>query len=323
MIRSRVPLNFPWALGTKKTKASRMFGGNKLVMFPGKNGETKVIDDTCPHRGAMLSKGKVVGDCIQCPYHGWLFNGDGRLIHVPTSNIVPKKSDVMSYPVEELYDFVWSVPEDSLVSPPLYPTMEGEGWHMVTGSHEVKGNWIDWVANATDISHINYVHDFADENNGSVDQMTVENSTDRTKCTAWVRPKAAHLFTRHMQVERSPIVSEFIYPNTTIIHIKLKEPYEFVTYTTLTPVNKTTTRITWCFAHNINLGDPMMMRMLNEHFQWQMKKTISEDEAIISEIPEDFNFKVNVSCDKFQTTVLNRLHGMLVDNEENLFYILK
>ena len=323
MIRSRVPLNFPWALGTKKTKASRMFGDKKVVLFPNKNGDTNVIDDTCPHRGAKLSKGKVVDGCIQCPYHGWLFDGDGRLTHVPTTKEVPKKSSVMSYPVEELYDFVWSVPENTLVSPPIYPLMEEDGWHTVTGSHEVKGNWIDWVANSTDISHINYVHDFADENNGSVEHMAVENMVDRTKCMAWVRPKAAHPFARHMQIKKSPIVSEFIYPNTTIIHIKLKEPYEFVTYTTLTPVDKTTTRMTWCFAHNINLGDPMMMRMLNEHFHWQMKKTISEDEAIISDIPEDFNFRVNVSCDKYQTVVLDRLHSMLVDNEENLFYILE
>lgn len=323
MFRSRVPVKFPWALGTKSTKASRLFGDKKVVLFPGNDGRTKVIDDICPHRGAKLSRGKITDGCIQCPYHGWVFNGDGRLIHIPTSKSIPKKSNAISYPTEELYDFVWNVPEDALVSPPIYPLIEEKGWHTITGSHEVQGNWIDWVANATDISHINYVHDFADEKNGSVEQMSIENTPDRTKCTAWVKPKAAHPFTRHMQVERSPIVSEFIYPNTTIIHVKLKEPYEFVTYTTLTPINKNTTRMTWCFAHNINLGDPTMMRILNDHFRWQMKKTISEDEVIISDIPDNFKFNVNVNCDKFQINVLDRLNNMMIDNEENLFYILE
>ena len=322
MIRSRVPLGFPWALGTKKTKGSRMLCGKKVAIFPDQNGVTRVVDDTCPHRGASLSSGKVVGGCIQCPYHGWTFNGGGKLVDIPTSSMAPKESNIVSYPVEELYDFVWSVPDGTWVSPPIYPPIVDDGWHTVTGSREVKGNWIDWVANSTDISHINYVHDFADENNGAVEHMSVENTVAHTKCTAWVTPKAAHPLTRHMQIKKSPIVSEFIYPNTTIIHIKLKEPYEFVTYTTLTPINRTTTRITWCFAHNINLGTPMMLNMLNEHFRWQVEKTISEDEAIISDIPEDFDFRVNVPCDKYQTAVLDRLHSMLIDNEENMFYIL-
>jgi hypothetical protein len=53
-----------------------------------------------------------------------------------------------------------------------------------------------------------------------------------------------------------------------------------------------------------------------------MKKTISEDEAIISEIPRDFPFKVNVPCDKFQMTVIDNLTKLVLDNEENLFTLL-
>jgi hypothetical protein len=131
-----------------------------------------------------------------------------------------------------------------------------------------------------------------------------------------VRPKAASVLTKHIQVKRSPIKVEFVYPNTTIIHIKLKKPYEFITYTTITPITRVTSRITWIFAYNVNLP------MVDTHFSKQMKKTISEDEAIISEIPMNFPFNVNVPCDKFQMTVLDNLTKLVLDNEENLFTLL-
>jgi phenylpropionate dioxygenase-like ring-hydroxylating dioxygenase large terminal subunit len=286
-------------------------------MFKDAKGNVRAIEDVCPHRGARLSKGTVKGGCIECPYHGWRFDGDGKVVSIPTTNKIPSKSDVKSYNIEELYDFVWNVPVESPVSPPLLHLLNDPKWHRVSGSEEVKGNWIDWISNSTDISHINYVHEFGNENNGTIDEMIIDDTNPgKTICTAYVRPKAASVLTQHMQVKKSPIKVEFVYPNTTIIHIKLKKPYEFVTYTTITPLTKNTSRITWCFAYNIN------MSLLQNHFSYQMKKTISEDEAIISEIPRDFPFKVNVPCDKFQMTVIDNLTKLVLDNEENLFTLL-
>jgi phenylpropionate dioxygenase-like ring-hydroxylating dioxygenase large terminal subunit len=316
MLRSRVPTNFPWALGTKESKTSRLFDGRRLAMFKDSKGRVRAVEDVCPHRGARLSNGTVKSGCIECPYHGWRFDGDGTLVSVPTTYNLPEKGDVKSYNIEELYDFVWNVPPESPVSPPMLYLLNDPKWQRVSGSEEVKGNWIDWIANSTDISHINYVHDFGNENNGTIDEMIIDDQPGKTVCTAYVRPKASSVLTQPIQVKKSPIKVEFVYPNTTIIHIKLKKPYEFVTYTTITPITKDASRITWCFAYKMNLS------FFHNHFSNQMKKTISEDEAIISEIPRDFPFKVNVPCDKFQTTVLDNLHKYVLDNEENLFTLL-
>jgi phenylpropionate dioxygenase-like ring-hydroxylating dioxygenase large terminal subunit len=315
MLRSRVPINFPWALGTKDSRTARLFDGRRLAMFKDSKGKMTAIDDVCPHRGAKLSSGTTRDGCIECPYHGWKFDGDGRLVSVPTTKKIPKNSDVKKYQLEELYDFVWNVPTESKVSPPIYTLLDDPKWNRVSGSEEVIGNWIDWVANSTDISHINYVHDFGNEKNGTVDEVTVEEYPDRAVCTAYVRPKAATLFTAPIQVKRSLIKVEFVYPNTTIIHIKLKKPYEFVTYTTITPLDRNTSRMTWTFAHTLP-------KFFNEHFGEQMKKTILEDEDIISEIPDNFPFRVNVPCDKLQMVVMDRLNQMVMDNEENLFTLL-
>lgn len=310
----RVPLRYPWALGTKQTKETKVFGCRKMALFKNRTGKINAVDEVCPHRGAKLSRGKNINGCIQCPYHGWEFDENGTLVKVPTTNHIPNVS-INSYETEDIYDIVWMVPPDSIVSPPIYTQITSKGWHRVSGSREVKGNWIDWIANSTDISHINYVHEFADEQNGTIDNMEIEEYKNRTLCTASVRPKASHLFTKYFQVKNSDIKCEFVYPNTTIIHIKLKEPYEFITYTTVTPIDENNTRISWCFAHNIS-------SVFNEYFEKRTLKTILEDEAIISEIPLDFVFDTNVPCDKFQMAVLKRIEEMIVDNEENLFYKL-
>jgi phenylpropionate dioxygenase-like ring-hydroxylating dioxygenase large terminal subunit len=57
-----------------------------LAVFLTESGEVAVVADRCAHRGAQLSMGKVRGDCIQCPYHGWEWAGDGSwpgFRHIP------------------------------------------------------------------------------------------------------------------------------------------------------------------------------------------------------------------------------------------------
>ena len=57
----------------------------KLAVFRGRDGNARVVDDRCPHRGASLSRGEVLDDAIQCPYHGWQWDGaSGRCINVPS-----------------------------------------------------------------------------------------------------------------------------------------------------------------------------------------------------------------------------------------------
>ena len=53
--------------------------------------------------------------------------------------------------------------------------------------------------NAVDISHINYVHDFANENNGLVSDINVITSDRFIDCFADVNPKPSSPLTVHMQ----------------------------------------------------------------------------------------------------------------------------
>ncbi len=49
-----------------------------LVLFRTAGGQVGVLPDVCPHRGMSLSKGRVAGERLICPYHGWNFGPSGE-----------------------------------------------------------------------------------------------------------------------------------------------------------------------------------------------------------------------------------------------------
>lgn len=78
-----------------------------LVVYRPAKGEVNsrpvVLDAYCPHLGAHLAYGgKVVGDCIDCPFHGWRFNRDGKCTVIPYANKVPEVARTNVWPVLEV-----------------------------------------------------------------------------------------------------------------------------------------------------------------------------------------------------------------------------
>jgi phenylpropionate dioxygenase-like ring-hydroxylating dioxygenase large terminal subunit len=102
--------------------------GTQYVVFRDGEGQAHVLSDTCVHRGGSLSKGKVVDGCIQCPYHGWQFDGSGQCARIPSlgDKKPPGRAKVDSYPVQEKYGIVFAflgdLPEAERI--PLYEIEE-------------------------------------------------------------------------------------------------------------------------------------------------------------------------------------------------------
>jgi phenylpropionate dioxygenase-like ring-hydroxylating dioxygenase large terminal subunit len=72
---------------SKHLKANQVLArtvlGEWLAIFRGSNGEPVALQDRCLHRNSRLSEGKVNRGILQCPYHGWLYDGNGHVIAVP------------------------------------------------------------------------------------------------------------------------------------------------------------------------------------------------------------------------------------------------
>lgn len=104
-----------YALPSRALKAGGMVAklllGEPIVFFRKDNGEIFALRDICPHRGIPLSFGCFDGQEVECCYHGWKFNAQGRCTLIPSlighENIEPEKITVRQYPVHEKAGNIW------------------------------------------------------------------------------------------------------------------------------------------------------------------------------------------------------------------------
>lgn len=77
--------------------------GEQLAVFRGTNGVAYIVNAYCPHLGANLGiGGQVVGNCIQCPFHGWVYRGeDGKCVKIPYSEKIPDFAQTKAWPCIE------------------------------------------------------------------------------------------------------------------------------------------------------------------------------------------------------------------------------
>ena len=87
--------------------------GEDLVAWRTEDGDLQVMDAHCPHLGAHIGHhGKVNGDCVQCPYHGWTYGTDGVNRSIPYEDRPNLTKRLGVWSVVEQYDcvFVWHEP---------------------------------------------------------------------------------------------------------------------------------------------------------------------------------------------------------------------
>jgi phenylpropionate dioxygenase-like ring-hydroxylating dioxygenase large terminal subunit len=139
--------------------------GLDFVLWRDSGGRVSCVHNTCTHRGGSLGDGKVVGDCIQCPYHGWKFSGDGECQRIPSLgplDRIPGRSRIDAYPAEERYGLVFVFLGDLPASerPTIMPCSEygTTGWRTVRMRYRWNCNYIRLVENQSDPSHVEYVH---------------------------------------------------------------------------------------------------------------------------------------------------------------------
>ncbi len=282
--------------------------GLNYALFKTSSGRLAMVDAVCPHRGANLCNGRVSGDEIACPYHGWRFDEGGNLTSVPSCDFIPLGCSLDTVDVVENGGFVWTSSSSSDLPTHHCKELFDPRWVQIYGSLDLDGNIYDWILNATDVSHINYVHNFADETNGEIRDLRISSGDDYVDCHALVNPKASSVATEHMQpVGGAPIHSRFIAPATSVVRIKLAGEYEFVTFSTLCPIDDSHTKMSWCMMYP---SSPIMNNIVvKSRFRKRMVETIRQDEAIIREtssVPLNFN----VPCDVFQLKTLRLLEGL-------------
>lgn len=136
-----------------------------LVLFRTASGVPVALDDRCPHRFAPLSLGRVVGERIQCGYHGAQFDASGACALVPGQSVLPPKARVRSYPLHEKHGYVWiwlgdpGGADDTSTIPAFLWRSDHPQWDGGYGHFEsLRANYNLINDNLFDITHAEYVH---------------------------------------------------------------------------------------------------------------------------------------------------------------------
>ena len=151
-----------WANEVGRTPLARLIAGEPIVFWRTEAGQAVAFEDACPHRLAPLSMGRIVGDALQCGYHGVMFDSEGKCIRVPGQHDVPKNCTVRSYRLEERWGWIWlwlgdSKEADTNLIPDFHWLAE-EGWAPVGSLLHFKGNYQLLVDNLLDLSHETFLH---------------------------------------------------------------------------------------------------------------------------------------------------------------------
>ncbi len=163
--------------------------GEHMVLYRASDGRVIALEDRCPHRLLPLSKGKRIGDTVQCGYHGMTFGTDGRCVRVPGQENLPASAYVAAYPVEERHGIVWVWPgepekadRDAVFD---MPELADPSWHVHQGDAlHIRAHYLNVAENLVDPAHVSFVHPTT-LGNAASENVPVHVSTSGAVITAW------------------------------------------------------------------------------------------------------------------------------------------
>ncbi len=98
-----------------------------LLVCRDRQGRVAVLRDLCPHRAMPLSFGRFDGRHVECPYHGWQFDLDGRCQQIPAlpqdTTVAVDKIGVRTYPACDQDGYVWVYMPDADGLPSTLPAV--------------------------------------------------------------------------------------------------------------------------------------------------------------------------------------------------------
>ncbi|CAI0413340.1 unnamed protein product [Linum tenue] len=150
-----------------------VMGLNVVAWWDRNQNDWKVFDDTCPHRLAPLSEGRIdQSGRLQCVYHGWCFDGSGDCKLIPQAPIegppvhTNKRACVAAYPSTVQHGILWfwasSDPKYrdilSVKKPPYIPELDDPSYTKPMACREFPFGYEILTENLVDPSHVPYAH---------------------------------------------------------------------------------------------------------------------------------------------------------------------
>ncbi len=162
-----IPNQWYAVLESSEVRRGRAVGvtrlGEKLVFWRDARGALTCFADLCPHRGAALSLGRVVGDCLECPFHGFQYDQTGACRVIPANGRTaptPPSNRVRTYPTRDAHGFVWmwwGAASSALPPIPFFRDLDG-GFRYSTLRDHWAVHYSRAIENQLDVVHLPFVH---------------------------------------------------------------------------------------------------------------------------------------------------------------------
>ncbi len=153
-------------LESKEVKRNKPVGvtrlGEKLVFWRDSRGKVSCMHDRCPHLGAQLCQGKINGDNLACPFHGFEFDSSGQCAYLPAvgrGGKIPKAMQVDVYPAYEAHGYIWiwwGDPEKVSGEPKWFDI--DDSFSSIGFKEQWPVHYSRMVENQLDVLHLPFVH---------------------------------------------------------------------------------------------------------------------------------------------------------------------
>lgn len=161
-----------WGHEISSEPLARLILGEPVVLWRTDDETPIAFEDRCCHRHAPLSVGKVLGDRLQCGYHGLTFDRTGACVEVPSQTMVPPEARVRSYPLFERNRWVWiwmgeADDADTSLIPDTY-WHDSDDWISISDRFNVACQYQLMIDIQLDNTHSRFVHPDTLGNAGSL-----------------------------------------------------------------------------------------------------------------------------------------------------------
>ncbi|MBW4668123.1 MAG: aromatic ring-hydroxylating dioxygenase subunit alpha [Cyanomargarita calcarea GSE-NOS-MK-12-04C] len=224
-----------------------------IALYRDSMGIVHALEDRCPHRRVKLSHGQVIGDELECAYHGWRFNSFGECAAVPylAENQKLPNCKIRHYPVKEQDGFIWLFPGDVEmlhITSPLQPMglLEWENLNYIASVAIINCNahYSYLIENLMDMYHGHLHQDYQAWASAELQDIHEDDNCVDVHYTAQSYYKIDKIwsisqlfFPALRRLHPEPLDVSYIYP-----HWASKLGQDFKIYCLLCPVNETETK---------------------------------------------------------------------------------
>jgi vanillate O-demethylase monooxygenase subunit len=168
-----------WSNEIERRPLGRILLNEPVVFFRTTAGAIVALEDRCSHRGYPLHKGRLIGDTLECGYHGLTFDCSGQCIKVPGQPHIPSGGDIRAYPVVERWGMLWIwMGNPSLANPASIADchwLDDPDWEGKGERRYVNCNYQLIVDNLLDLSHLAFVHPRTLGSSAKLDEVHIRN----------------------------------------------------------------------------------------------------------------------------------------------------